>query len=215
MDYELSEPIINQINLSGNNQITSIELRSNITGIKDSYHRLMPAKLYTYLGNKRKRKDSLKIKPSFIQFFKTPNPVYSSVWLENSQKQIQRYYRENGFLKTTVYPKIDTFNKLLNITFVINEGDISYFSKDDSVSVDNPILAAHVTAYLKNNSLIRPNGRLQFATLKKEKENLSHHLRNEGYYYFSSDAIGIRLNDLKDSTSRRAGISSIKQRIDD
>lgn len=206
MDYELSEPIINQINLSGNNQITSIELRSNITGIKDSYHRLMPAKLYTYLGNKRKRKDSLKIKPSFIQFFKTPNPVYSSVWLENSQKQIQRYYRENGFLKTTVYPKIDTLNKLLNITFVINEGDISYFSKDDSVSVDNPILATHVTAYLKNNSLIRPNGRLQFAILKKEKENLSHHLRNEGYYYFSSDAIGIRLNDLKDSTLRSVSL---------
>jgi len=200
--YEIEQPVINQINIAGNRQISNLELRSNIIGIKNSYHRLLPTKLYTYLGNKRKRKDSLQIKPSFIQFFKSPNPTYSRSWLETNQNQIQRYYRENGFLKAIVEPKIDTIGKLINVAFLIQEGDPSYFTKEDSVSVDNPILAEHVNAYLKENSILHPMQRLQLSLLKKEKEQLSHHLRNEGYYYFSTDAIGIRLNDLKDSTLR-------------
>ena len=48
--------------------------------------------------------------------------------------------------------------------------------------------------------------RLQLSLLKREKEQLSHHLRNEGYYYFSPDAVGIRLNDLKDSTLRHVSL---------
>ncbi|MFM2401637.1 MAG: hypothetical protein RI950_1154 [Bacteroidota bacterium] len=48
--------------------------------------------------------------------------------------------------------------------------------------------------------------RLQLSVLKKEKEQLSHHLRNQGYYYFSPDAVGIRLNDLKDSTLRHVSL---------
>ena len=198
--YEISQPIINQINLKGNKQISSTELRTNIIGIKNSYHRLLPAKLYTYLSNKRKRKDSLKIKSSFIQFLKSPNPEYSISWLKNNQNQIIRYYRENGFLKSSIRTQVDTLGNLMNVSFIISEGEPSYFTKQDSISVDNPILATHVADYIKENSVIRPMSRLQLALIIKEKEQLSHHLRNEGYYYFSPDAVGIRLNDLKDST---------------
>jgi len=198
--YEISEPIINQINLYGNRQISSFELRSNVIGIKNSYKRLLPAKLYTYLGNKRKKKDSLEIKQSFIQLFKSPNPNYNNSWLQNNKNSIQRYYRENGFLETLVTPQIDSTGNLYTVSFFIDEGESSHFTKKDSISVDNPTLATHVAQYLKENSLIRPFGRLQLDLLKKEKEQLSHHLRNEGYYYFSPDAVGIRLNDIQDST---------------
>jgi hypothetical protein len=198
--FEISQPIINQINLKGNKQISSVELRSNIVGIKNSYHRILPAKLYTYLSNKRKRKDSLQIKPSFIQFFKSPNPEFSNSWLKNNQISIIRYYRENGFLKSSIRTQVDTLDNLMNVSFLITEGEPSYFTKQDSISVDNPILATHVADYIRDNSVIRPMSRLQLSLIKKEKEQLSHHLRNEGYYYFSPDAIGIRLNDLKDST---------------
>jgi outer membrane protein assembly factor BamA len=204
--YEIAQPVINQVNLKGNRQVSSIALRTNILGIKKSYRRVLPTKLYTYLGNKRKRKDSLQIKPSFIQFFKSPNPTFSTTWVQTNQFALQRYYRENGFLKAKVIPVIDSIKNLRNITFIIDEGEASYFTKEDSVSVDNPILATHVTDYLKENSLIRPFGRLQLSLLKKEKEQLTHHLRNEGYYYFSADAVGIRLNDKKDSTLRRISL---------
>ena len=202
----MKEPIINQINLVGNQQISSVELRNNVLGIKNSYKRLLPAKLYTYLGNKRKRKDSLGIKPSFIQFFKSPNPTYNATWLTSNQNQILRYYRENGFLSTVVSPEIDSAGNLMTISFRIQEGEPSYFTKEDSVSVDNPILATHVSEYLKENSLIRPMERLKLSVIKQEKEQLSHHLRNEGYYYFSPDAVGIRLNDRKDSTLRNVSL---------
>lgn len=198
--FEISQPIINQINLKGNKQISSLELRSNIVGIKNSYHRILPAKLYTYLSNKRKRKDSLQIKPSFIQFFKSPNLEFSNSWLKNNQISIIRYYRENGFLKSSIRTQVDTLDNLMNVSFLITEGEPSYFTKQDSISVDNPILATHVADYIRDKSVIRPMSRLQLSLIKKEKEQLSHHLRNEGYYYFSPDAIGIRLNDLKDST---------------
>jgi outer membrane protein insertion porin family len=204
--FEIPNPVINQINVTGNRQIPKAELRANVIGIKNSYRRLLPAKLYTYLGIKRKRKDSLGIKPSFIQFLKSPNPTFNTVWLETNTAQIQRYYRENGFLKAHIQSKIDTIGQLVNVTFTIDEGVASYFTKQDSISVDNPILAEHVASYLKENSVIRPMGRLQLSLLKKEKEQLSHHLRNEGYYYFSPDAVGIRLNDVKDSTLQRISL---------
>ncbi len=204
--YEISEPVINQINILGNQQISNFELRSNVSGIKNSYNRLLPAKLYTYLGNKRKKKDSLEIKQSFIQFFKSPNPTYSLSWLQNNKKSIERYYRENGFLEARVTPQIDSIKSLYNVTFIIEEGESSYFTKQDSVSVDNPTLATHVSQYLKKNSLIKPFARLQLDLLKQEKELLSHHLRNEGYYYFSPEAVGIRLNDVQDSTLHRISL---------
>lgn len=204
--FEIPNPVINQINVTGNRQIPKAELRANVIGIKNSYRRLLPAKLYTYLGIKRKRKDSLGIKPSFIQFLKSPNPTFNSAWLATNKAQIQRYYRENGFLKAHIQSKIDTIGQLVNVTFAIDEGEASYFTKQDSISVDNPILAEHVGSYLKENSVIRPMGRLQLSLLKREKEQLSHHLRNEGYYYFSPDAIGIRLNDIKDSTLQRISL---------
>ena len=204
--FEIPNPVINQINVTGNRQIPKAELRANVIGIKNSYRRLLPAKLYTYLGIKRKRKDSLGIKPSFIQFLKSPNPTFNPVWLATNTAQIQRYYRENGFLKAHIQSKIDTIGQLVNVTFTIDEGVASYFTKQDSISVDNPILAEHVASYLNENSVIRPMGRLQLSLLKKEKEQLSHHLRNEGYYYFSPDAVGIRLNDVKDSTLQRISL---------
>ena len=204
--FEIPNPVINQINVTGNRQIPKAELRANVIGVKNSYRRLLSTKLYTYLGIKRKRKDSLGIKPSFIQFFKSPNPSYNSAWLASNKSQIERYYRENGFLKAHIQSKIDTIGQLVNVTFAIDEGEASYFTKQDSISVDNPILAEHVNSYLKENSVIRPMGRLQLSLLKKEKEQLSHHLRNEGYYYFSPDAVGIRLNDLKDSTLQRISL---------
>jgi outer membrane protein insertion porin family len=204
--YEIPNPVINQINLKGNSQLSSFELRQNVIGIKNSYKRVLPAKLYTYLANKRKTQDSLQIRPSFLQFFKSPNPVFSTNWLINNKAQVQRYYKENGFLKTNIDARLDTIGKLVNVTLTIQEGEPSYFTKEDSIAVDNPILSKHVQEYLQENSLIRPMARLQLSLLKLEKENLSHHLRNEGYYYFSPDAVGIRLNDLKDSTLQRVSL---------
>lgn len=198
--FEIPAPIINQVNIAGNQQISKADLRTNVVGLKNSYRRILPAKLYTYLSIKRERKDSLGLKPSFLQFFKSPNPIFTTIWLQKNQKQLQQYYKENGFLKAVVLPKIDTVGRLINVTFIVSEGEASYFTKNDSVSVDNPILAEHVNSYLKENSLIRPMGRLQLSVIKQEKEQLSHYLRNEGYYYFSTEAIGLRINDLKDST---------------
>ena len=204
--FEIPVPVINQVTISGNKQISNSEIRANIIGLNKSFHRLLPAKLYTYLSIKRKKKDSLQIKQSFIQFFKSPNPPYSSNWLKTNQAQIQRYYRENGYLTAQIDSKVDSVGKLVNISFQINEGKPSYFTKLDSISVDNPTLAEHVKGYIENNSLIRPASRLQLSLIKKEKDQLSHHLKNKGYYYFSSDAIGIRINDLKDSTLERISL---------
>jgi outer membrane protein assembly factor BamA len=170
--FEIPTPIINQVNITGNQQLAKADLRANVLGLKNSYRRLLPAKLYTYLGIKRKRKDSLGLKPSFIQFLKSPNPSYSAAWLTTNQAQLQRYYRENGFLNTIIQPKVDTIGNLVNIQFNIVEGEASYFTKEDSVSVDNPILAEHVNTFLKEKSVIRPMSRLQLALLKEEKEEL-------------------------------------------
>lgn len=207
--FKFTEYKINRIDIQGNRLISKEDLRTNIPGLKESYVRLFSPKVYGYFESKRKIRDSLGKSPAFIQLFNTPNPSSNKQNLENAKEALYRYYRNNGFLSNLIRLDLDTvdrFNKLVNVTFTIEENDLSLFSKRDSFLIDNPLLNKKFESYYTKESLIKPNDRLSLEILRKERENISHYFKNQGYFYFSNEAVGLKLNDLIDSSLLRVGI---------
>ncbi len=207
--FKFSEYKVNRIDIQGNKLISKEDLRTNIPGLKESYARIFSPKVYGFFEFKRKLKDSLGKSPAFIQFFNTANPSLNKAYLEVTKEAIYKFYRNNGFLRNQVSLHIDTIKKsekLVNVTFHIDENTLSTFSKKDSFLVDNPQLGKKIDAYYANESVISNNDRLNLDLLKKEKENITHYLKNQGYFYFSNEAVGLKLNDLQDSSLLRVGI---------
>ncbi|MFY9159446.1 BamA/TamA family outer membrane protein [Aquirufa ecclesiirivi] len=207
--FKFSEYKVNRIEIQGNQLISKEDLRTNIPGLKESYARIFSPRVYGFFEAKRKLKDSLGKSPAFIQLFSTPNPSLNKPYLDITKEAIFKYYRNNGFLKNKVFLKIDTINsteKLVNVTYTIEENEVSTFSKMDSFLVDNPLLGKKIETYYSKESVISNNDRLNLDLLKKEKDNISHYLKNQGYFYFSNEAIGLKLNDLQDTSLLRVGI---------
>lgn len=207
--FKFTEYKVNRIDIQGNKLISKEDLRTNIPGLKESYARIFSPKTYGYFEAKRKLKDSLGKSPAFIQLFTTPNPILNKSNLDLTKDAIHKYYRNNGFLNNQVNLRIDTISKsdkLANATFTIDENSVSTFSKIDSFLIDNPQIGKKMDAYYTTESVIAANERLNLELLKKEKENITHYLKNQGYFYFSNDAVGLKLNDLKDSSLLRVGI---------
>ena len=201
--YVILKPSINQIKFVGNKQINSEDIRTNITGLKESNTRFLSIRLNSYLQTKRSRKDSLHKKQAFIRLFKKTPSLLNVNEIELNAKSIAKYYRSKGFLHNSISFAIDSLTNLkntFNVTYFINEGIESEFTKNDSLQINNPVLEEKINLYLKNESLIRPHKSLELDIIKKEKEQLATHLKNQGYFYFTPEAVGIKINDLKDTT---------------
>lgn len=202
-NYIQTETVINKISITGNNKLASGDIKANIPSLKYSFNRILPAKYYLFLKSKRNLNDSLPNKKKFFTFFTNYNPTFTREFISSTQSSLIKYYRKSGFLKVKIHTKIDSLksnNKLINSEFIIEEGNLSTFTKVDSLLIDNPVLAENANEYLKNQSVILKNHGLTYDNLKNEKENLTNYFRNKGYYFFTNEAIGIQINDLKDTT---------------
>ena len=198
-----TETVVNRISLKGNNQISTGDIKANIPSLKYSYKRILPSKYFSFLKLKRSQKDSIKTDKPFLSFFTNYNPVYTEDFIALNKSSLAKYYRKSGFLNAKFSAKIDSTNianKQIGVEFMVNEGTLSLFTKNDSIWIDNPVLAKDTKEYLSNNSLIEKGQGLSFELIKEEKEKLSNYFKNKGYYFFTSDAIGIQINDLKDTT---------------
>lgn len=195
--------MVNRISLKGNKHITSGDLQANIPSLKYSYKRILPTKYFLYLKSKRIKKDSTLNNKPFLSFFTNYNPIYSEEFIIANKVSLLKYYRKSGFLNVKVDSYIDSgkiTKKQVEVEFKIDEGNLSIFTKNDSIQIDNPVLAKDTKDYLINNSLIEKGQALSFDIIKDEKEKLSIFFKNKGYYYFTTDAIGIQINDWKDTT---------------
>lgn len=207
--YVIQKPSINQVKIVGNKKINSEDIRTNITGLKESNTRFLSIRLNSYLQSKRLKKDSLQKKQSFIRFFRKTPALLNLTEIELTSKSLAKFYRSKGFLKNKVSFAIDSSKANINsfdITYFVQEGIESEFTKEDSLQINNPVLEEKIKAYLTNESLIHPYKSLELDVIKQEKERLSNHLKNQGYFYFSPEAIGILLNDLKDTTLQKISL---------
>ncbi len=208
-NYIQKTSVIDEISLRGNKKIKSGDLKANIPSLKYSFKRIIPNKYYLFLQSKRRINDSLNVKPKFYTFFTNYNPEFSIELLTTIKTNISKYYRKSGYLNNQIRFEIDSLknnSKLIKVVFYIDEGSLSRYTKSDSLLIDNPVLAIDTKSYLDHHSLIEKNHGLTFDAINLEKEKLTNYFKNKGYYFFTSEAIGIQINDLKDSTLERISL---------
>ena len=207
--YVIQRPSINQIKIIGNKKINTEDIRTNITGLKESNTRFISIRINSYLQTKRAKKDSLHQKQSFLRFFKKTPSLLNLSEIELNAKSLSKYYRSKGFLHNNISFTIDSLkevNNTFDVTYFIQEGMESEFTKEDSLQINNPVLEEKIKLFLKNESLIHPHKSLELEVIKQEKERLANHLKNQGYFYFSPDAVGIKINDIKDTTLHKISL---------
>lgn len=199
--YELPRYTIQKISIAGNKHVKIEDLKSNISTLKYTNRPYLYLKLNGYLAQKRIRKDSLNIKQSNLQLFSRIPDVLDTMYAQMQGSKIKNYYKSIGYLNTGINYRIDTLNdQKIKIQYMISEGNPSLFTKNDTLIINNPALNKIVDSYLLRESLIRKNEILSTSILKDEKQKITETLRNQGYFYFSEDQVGIKINDLKDST---------------
>jgi outer membrane protein insertion porin family len=198
--YKLPVNTIRKISVNGNKWISTDDLKTNISGLKETNKTFMFIRVNSFLHQKRNRKDSLSIKQASIQFFKRAPKLLDSAEVVNIQNNLVAFYRKKGFLKTNITSIISDDHLNKKVEFQINEGQQSFLTGQDSLLVDNPQLAISLDTYLKENSVIQKNDALSIELLNQQKNAISNYFRNKGYFYFNPDVTGIYINDLNDST---------------
>lgn len=200
--YELPSNTIRKISISGNKHSSLEDIKSTIGSLKYANKPYLYLKLNSYLSVKRHKKDSLHTKEVNFQLFSRVPEVFDPVEIQATKQKLVNYYKSIGYLHADVSTQIDTLptSKLITISYTIAEGKPSIFTKKDSLIINNPALENLVSNYLDKESLVKKNEILSLALLKTEKQNLVESLRNQGYFYFNSDQVGIKLNDTKDSS---------------
>jgi outer membrane protein insertion porin family len=204
--YKLPPNTIKNIVVKGNRVISNEEIKANIAGLKESNKSFAFIRLNSYLATKRLKKDSLGIKQANIQFFKRNPSVLDSAVLQANKVLLQTYYRKNGFLRSKV--DVNTTNEGFTslVTYTIEEGPQSQFSLQDSILIDNPQLGQSIHQFFEKTSEITKGKALSIEAIEHQKTALTNYLKNRGYFYFSNEAIGIYLNDLKDSSLLQVGL---------
>jgi hypothetical protein len=204
--YKLPSNTIKNIVVKGNRVISNEEIKANIAGLKESNKSFAFIRLNSYLATKRLKKDSLGIKQANIQFFKRNPSVLDSAVLQANKVLLQTYYRKNGFLRSKV--DVNTTNEGFTslVTYTIEEGPQSQFSLQDSILIDNPQLGQSIHQFFEKTSEITKGKALSIEAIEHQKTALTNYLKNRGYFYFSNEAIGIYLNDLKDSSLLQVGL---------
>ena len=208
-NYRIPYTTVNEIKLQGTKKIKLDEIKSNIAGLKESNLNYFSVKYSSFLRDKRKINDSTVSIKKFFKFFNRKPIAYNPLTVENNRLALVKFYRNKGFLKTKISYSIDTLdeeNKLININYQVSEGPESVFDKEDSIVANNTVIEKELRTYVTHYSLLHKYSNLDLDLLKNEKDNLSNHFKNLGYFNFSPDFIGIKINDLKDTTLKNISL---------
>jgi outer membrane protein insertion porin family len=198
--YQLPANTIHKITIKGNKIQSTEDIKTNISGLKESNKSFFYIKLNSFLAQKRLKIDSLGQKQASIQFFKRVPAKLDTIELTAIKSNLQQYYRKQGFLKAIIQYEVINLNKALQVNFSIQEGNQSLFSTKDSILVDNPQLASSLQEYLQRTSIIKLNMPLSIEALNIQKSNIVTFFRNKGYFYFNPDVVGLHINDLVDTS---------------
>ncbi len=208
-NYRIPYTTINEIKLQGQKKIKLDDIKSNITGLKESNQNYLSIKYSSYLRDKRKTNDSTIAIKKFFKFFNREPIPFNPIALENNKLALLKYYRNKGYLKTQISYSVDTLsvdNKLVKINYSLIEGPESIFTKEDSILANNTVIEKELKNYINKFSLLHKYSNLDLDLLKNEKENLSNHFKNLGYFNFSPDFVSIKINDLKDTSLKNISL---------
>ena len=115
-------------------------------------------------------------------------PVYvSTVYTDNSRRQIEDYLENVGYFKSTVEPKTTSRNNRAMVVYHIRPAK-PYKVRDINVKISDSAIAKKVNE-IENDFQLKEGDNYNFFSLYKDREMITNHLRDNGYFMFSKDYV--------------------------
>ncbi|UZR93995.1 BamA/TamA family outer membrane protein [Chondrinema litorale] len=123
----------------------------------------------------------------------SPPVLYDSTPAQYTADQMTEYLKYKGYLDGYVVHSADTVEKLVTVSYTVNEGDPYII---DSIIYEIPDSAVYkIVVQDKKNSLIKKGAIYDEENLEKERARLSRLVQNKGYFDFGQRYIYYRVND--------------------
>lgn len=136
-------------------------------------------------------------------------PVYYDEFTAKSNaEQMERYLDNVGYMHAVVKPEVKLKEHTAELFFKVTSSWPYTISKTESIIPDTSV-ASFVNA-IQTNSLIKTGDVMNMYTLSSERDRITEHLKNNGYYYFSSDYIHFEID-----TNYLSRNAFVKMRIDE
>ena len=132
--------------------------------------------------------------------------IFNETLTEKSQLQIERYFKNKGYLNCYVKTLPVFKNQKATIEYEINLGD--------QYTIGNIKYPKYILTYLRNKSEISKGDPLNLDLLKKEAERISRTLQNNGYYYFDNNSLSYKADTANsDSVLLIFDIDSLNEKL--
>ena len=113
--------------------------------------------------------------------------IFDSTLMYQTAQQMQLAIRQRGFFSAQVKPSYRIKNRLATIVYQIEEGSPHAVNRIFYASRDSALLKIVIQDTL--NSLLHSGMRYDESIFAQERDRITRHLRNNGYYEFTRDFI--------------------------
>ncbi len=140
-------------------------------------------------------------------------PVYYDEYIATSNAdQMQRYLANVGYMHAIVKPVTETKNHTIKLIFKVETSWPYTISKIES-EIQDSALAGYVAENNKN-SLFKVGDVFNTYKLGNERDRITEFLKNNGYYFFSSDMIRFEIdsNNFSRQLSIKMSIENVKSK---
>ncbi len=121
-----------------------------------------------------------------------PPVIFDPVLADNTERQFELYMQSKGYFNTEVSHEVDFRRKRANVSYQVT-GNKPYTIRNITYNIADNFLEGFV---LKDttNSLLKRQQRYDADNLQKERDRISRHLRNQGFFNFSREFIFFRVD---------------------
>ncbi len=116
-----------------------------------------------------------------------PPVIYDPALAHHSERQLELFLQNRGYFNAEVDHKVDTRRQRATLTYSIT-GNIPYTIRHIDYQIRDEHLASFVHADTTNSLLVRDD-RYDAELLHQERQRMTRHLKNEGFFNFSRDFI--------------------------
>lgn len=138
--------------------------------------------------------------------------IFDSTLMYRTAQQMQLAMRQRGFFAAQVKPSYRIKNRLTTVVYQVEEGSPHIINKIFYTSSDSTLLKIIRQDTL--NSLLRGNMRYDEGIFAQERDRITRHLRNNGYYEFTRDFVFFDV-DTVIGKPRRADLRVMIETIDE
>ncbi|MCC7302870.1 MAG: BamA/TamA family outer membrane protein [Bacteroidia bacterium] len=125
--------------------------------------------------------------------------IYDSLLAHKSARQIRMYLQNKGFFNAVVRDSVVMKRKRAQVYYIIDHKK-PYQVRKVSYEITDPLLAYYVYQDTANRQII-PGRNYDVDKITSERERITRHLKNNGYYYFVKEYIFFEIDSTLGSRS--------------